>query len=417
MRLWRRLFSSSPERSSTVLPDRTGSLTGSLVAMEKAHPRLADALLGAVTAAVTVPWILRPVAHAGAGTWLLEAGLIVPLVWRRCKPQAVFVVLAAVAAVQWWTAISLTADVSLLIALYTIAAHRARVVAIAGAAVLEVGVIMATTRWILAGSWIRSLVFVSGLVAAAVLLGANLQSRRANLEALIERARRLEFERDQHARIAAAAERTRIAREMHDVIAHSLAVIITMADAAAAKLRREPDRAEEAIHNISDVGREALRETRRLLGVLRDDFADDGLTPQPTIAQLSALVDKLKATGLDAELSVDGEPFAIPPGAELAVYRIAQEAATNALKHAVAATALHLRLRYDVTGVDIMIANDGDIADVASRRHRDEALSGHGIAGMRERVSLYDGSLRAGPHPTGGWVVSAHLAIGAGLRS
>jgi signal transduction histidine kinase len=384
------------------------------VTLERAHPLAADTLLAALTAAVSVPWVLRPAIAAGPGTWMLEAALVIPLVWRRRHPQAVFAVLAAVAFIQWWSAIPLSADVSLLIALYTLAAHRTRFVAVAGAIVLEVGVIMATTRWVLAGSLIRSFVFVSGLVAAALLLGANLQSRRANVEALIERAERLEFERDQHARLAAAAERTLIAREMHDVIAHSLAVIVSMADGAAAKLRRDPDRAEAAIHSVSDVGREALRETRRLLGVLRDDSTSDGLAPQPTIAQLPALVDKLKTAGLHADLRIDGRPFAMPAGAELAVYRIVQEATTNTLKHAVAATAVHVCVHYDRPEVAVMITDDGIGLGLHVERGAGDLGSGHGLAGMRERVSLYHGTVVAGSSPEGGWVVSARLAAGAG---
>jgi hypothetical protein len=204
-RLTRRLLSDAPETAPAAQTGLPAEVVRRVGAMQRAHPQAADALLAAATAAVTVPWILRPAAHAGPGTWLLEAALVIPLVWRRRQPQVVFAMLAVVAAIQWWTSIPLTADVSLLIALYTLAAHRTRFVAVTGAVVLEAGVVLAVTRWVLAGSWERSIVFVSGLVAAALLLGIDLQSRRANIEALTERARQLEVERDQQARLAAAA--------------------------------------------------------------------------------------------------------------------------------------------------------------------------------------------------------------------
>jgi signal transduction histidine kinase len=404
--LGRKLLADEPETTPAAQSGVTAAVVRRAGALQRAHPQAADTLLAVVTAAATTPWILRPAAHAGAGTWLLQAALIIPLVWRRRQPQVVFGVLAVVAAIQWWTSIPLTADVSLLIALYTLAAHRTRFVAVSGAVVLEAGVGLAVTRWVLAGSWERSLVFVSGLVAAALLLGADLQSRRANIEALTERARRLETERDQQAKLAAAAERTRIAREMHDVIAHSLAVIVAMADGAAAKLRRDPDRSETAIRQVADVGREALRETRRLLGVLRDENGTAGYSPQPTIAQLAELVETIRAAGLETGLTVEGEPFPLPQGAELAVYRIVQEATTNTLKHAVAATTLGISLRYARPSVEITVVDDG-------RPRRDIVGEGHGIAGMHERVSLYNGTVTAGPGPTGGWAVFARLAVAA----
>ncbi len=388
-----------------------GDVWRRLADFDREHPQGADGLVALATAVISTPWLLRSQATAGASTWVLQAALIIPLIWRRRHPQGVFLVVAMVALVQWLVSIPLLADVSLLVALYTLAAHRTRLVAATGAAVLEVGVIMATTQWLLAGSWLRSFVFLSGLVAAALLLGANLQARRIHLEAAIERAERLEVERDQQVRLGAAAERTRIAREMHDVIAHNLAVIVTMADGAAAKLHREPDRAEAAINNVSEVGRQALRETRRVLGVLRDDTGVDGFAPQPGVAQIGILVEKLRATGLDTDLQIEGEPFAIPTGAELAVYRIVQEATTNTLKHAGMATELRIRLRYAAPEVEILVSDNGQRGASPP-----DSGDGHGIVGMRERVSLYSGTMSAGPAPAGGWLVRARLPVGSAAR-
>lgn len=258
---------------------------------------------------------------------------------------------AVVALVQWFTAQPLVSDVALLVALFTVSSERPWGTAAAAWAVLELGVVMASVRWDLAGSWIRSLVALCGLAAAALLLGVALRTRRARLAELTERAERLELERDQQAQIAVAAERTRIAREMHDVIAHSLTVIISMADGAAAKLEREPDRAGAAIKAVADVGRQAL--------------------------------------------------------GELAVYRIVQEAATNTLKHAPGARSLRIRLSFDRPRLRIEVLDDGP----SSAAPAAPLSGGHGIHGMRERVALYGGHVDAGPAAAGGWAVRATLTV------
>jgi signal transduction histidine kinase len=376
------------------------------VAWDRAHPELADGAAVVVLAGVSALWLVARTGD-GVGVWVAVAGLLVPLAVRRRRPVAVFAVLAAVAFVQWLTVEPLISDVALLVALFTVASERSWRLGAAAWAVMEVGVVLASLRWDLAGSWIRSLVALSGLAAVAALLGANLRSRRAHLAELTERAARLELERDQQAQIAAAAERTRIAREMHDVIAHSLAVIVAMADGAGAKLAREPDRAGAAIQAVSDVGRQALGETRRLLGVLRDQDGAVDLAPQPGLLRLDELVSQLRAAGLDAVLKLDGRRFEVTPGAELTVYRVAQEAATNTLKHAQRATGLRIRVVFDQPRVMVEVSDDG-----TGPPNRPPARGGHGLAGMRERVALYSGTVEAGPAPGGGWVVRACLTSG-----
>ncbi|MCU1492965.1 MAG: integral rane sensor signal transduction histidine kinase [Acidimicrobiaceae bacterium] len=378
------------------------------VAYDIAHPQLADTLAVACLAAASTPWLLSHT-HHGPAVWLCDVGLLVPLVWRRRQPVVVFALLAVVAFVQWLTAEALVTDVALLAALFTVAFERPLRTAIAAGTVLEAGVILASFRWSLAGSWIRSLVALSGLAAVALLLGAILRVRRAHLAELTERAARLELERDQQAQIAAAAERTRIAREMHDVIAHSLAVMVTMADGATAKLARDPARAGTAIQAISDVGRQALGETRRLLGVLRAEDKGPDLAPQPGLAQLEELMEQLRATGLKADLVKQGRPFDLPPGAELTVYRLVQEAGTNTLKHAPTATSFRVRLDFSHPRLLLEAVDDGPRVLA-----RNSGGAGHGIAGMRERVSLYGGTVDTGPSPDGGWVVRASLDATSG---
>ena len=375
-----------------------------------AHPLLVDVALAAVVAILATPWVL----HTGSsvGRWTFQAALVVPLVWRRRYPIAVFLTLSAVALTQWVVGDRLVADISLLVALYTVAELRPRHVALAAAGLLEVGVVMATFRWTLDDSWLRTLVFLSAMAAAPLLLGANVRGRRAHLATLVDRAKRLEHERDQHAQLAAVAERTRIAREMHDVLAHSLAVVIALADGAAAKLTHEPERAAAAIAHVSDIGRQSLRDTRRILGVLRSDDTPDPTTPVPNVSQLGDLIARVRATGLDVTLDVTGDRFTILPGAELTVYRVVQEALTNTIKHATGARSAHVELHYREAELEVVVSDDGPrlrpLAAVA------RATSGHGLAGMRERAAIYQGTVEAGPCVGGGWRVVARLPVDSG---
>jgi signal transduction histidine kinase len=391
----------------------TRSLAGSLRAAWRDHPQIVDTALAAGVAIVTTPWLFRH-DQTDAAVWVLQFGLIVPLIWRRRWPVGVFLALSAVALAQWLMSDRLPADLTLLVALATIAGNRSRRTALAAAGVLELGVIMAVTRWALAGSWIRSLVFLSGMVGAALLLGANLRSRRASMAALVERAERLEYESDQQARLAAVAERTRIAREMHDVLAHSLAVMISLADGAAAKIAVEPERAASAIAHVADLGRQSLRDTRNLLGILRPDGALEPIAPQPDIHQLDHLLEGVRATGLAATLTVSGQPFDVPPGAALSAYRIVQEALTNTLKHAPRARSVRVHLCYRAPDLGIEVADDGQLPWPDRNGVPAGRAKGHGLAGMRERAALHNGSVAAGPAPGGGWQVRADLPVGPG---
>ncbi len=379
---------------------------------DRRHPTAIDALAALAWMAVSVPWMILHTAH-GAMEWTFQVALVLPLIWRRRNPLAVFYALGAVALVQWFVSVPLLADGSLLVALFTVALYLPVRTALVAAAGLLVGVVLASVRWSLTDSWLTSVVGLTGLVAAAVLAGAALQIRQAHLVQLTERAARLELERDQQARIAVAAERTRIAREMHDVIAHSLAVIVTLADGAAAKLPRNPDRAAVAIRSIAQVGRDALGDTRRLLGVLREQQSSAEMSPQPGLDQLEGLINQLNATGLEATLTVSGHPFPLAPAAELTVYRLLQEAATNTLKHAQGTTRFEARLTYACPVVRVDASDDGRPAPARPELERSPSgrsdPGGHGIVGMRERVALYGGTLVSGPRPEGGWQVSATL--------
>jgi signal transduction histidine kinase len=239
------------------------------------------------------------------------------------------------------------------------------------------------------------------MVVAALFAGLTVRSGSAYLESLAERAARLEVERDQQAAIGAAQERNRIAREMHDIVAHSLSVVITLADAASVVSRSDPDRAVEAMEHASAVGRQALTDMRTMIGVLRTEEPALELGPQPDLAQLGELFERVRATGLEVTMDVVGQPFALGAAVELTVYRIVQEALTNTIKHA-SATEVHVVLRYAHRAVELTVTDDGPGTGRL-------APGGHGIEGMRERARLHGGSVRAGPTVGQGWMVRALL--------
>lgn len=332
--------------------------------------------------------------------------LCVPLVLRRRCPLPVFGFMCGVAAVQWWSGEVLVADAALLVAVYTVAATCDRRAALCAAGVLEGGALLAALRWAPAATWLTSFVFLSGMVTAAFVIGVYVGTRRAYLAALEDRARRAEHERDQQAQIAAAGERARIAREMHDIVAHNLSVMIALADGAAFAARTGSPAAEGAARQVSETGRQALTEMHRLLGVLRDAEPADSRVPQPGIDQLDDLVGQVRAAGLATSLTVAGQPFPLPGTAQLAVYRLVQEALTNVLKHADHPTAAHVRLRYQEPAVDLEITDDGGPAG-------EPAGGGHGLTGMRERAAMFAGEVQAGPRPGGGWRVAARLEAAA----
>jgi signal transduction histidine kinase len=250
------------------------------------------------------------------------------------------------------------------------------------------------------------LFFVASAGTAAVALGFAIRIRRAQLAALRERAVQLETERDQRSQLAAATERARVAREMHDIVGHSLSVIITLADGGGYAADAAPERSKEALRLIGDTGRSSLAELRRMLGVLREQTDEPSLSPQPGIADLDPLCRQIRAAGPQVEYRSSGALDALDTGVQLAAYRIVQEALTNTLKHAGPHTRIHLALRVDGTRLRITVRDTGP---PAGDRPVPSAGEGHGVIGMRERAALYGGTVTAGPVPGGGWAVAADL--------
>jgi len=305
-------------------------------------------------------------------------------------------------------------DFALLIALYTVAAHTSIRRCLAAVGIMEIGAVLVAMSWPYEGAALRVFVFISGMVTAAAVLGINTRTRRAYFATLEERARRLEFERDQQAQIAAATERASIAREVHDVVTHSLSVMVALTDGASYAVHTAPDRAAEAVAKASEVGRQAITDMQRVLGVLRGSAgaAMAELHPQPGLAQLDALLAEVRVAGLPVELVVSGARPDLSSGVELAVFRVVQEALTNTRKHAEPGASAKVRLDFDEDVIDVTVLDDGAVAPAATSA---DDIGGHGIAGMRERVAAFGGELEAGPRSTGrGWRVHAQVPVAAG---
>jgi signal transduction histidine kinase len=374
------------------------------------HSLAVDAGLAALVALVNVP----AVAESGAGmvgwSWFAVAHL--PLIWWRRAPVAVFWTIFAVALTSW---IGANADAAypvivILVAIYALARYRPLQYLWPAAAAVEV--ILAAT-WLLGALRWTDLATLTAVLTATMLLGVNVRTRRAYLVELEERTRRLERDRDQQAKLAAADERARIAREMHDIVAHNLAVMIALADGAALTAIAAPQRAADTLATISATGRQSLGDMQRLLGLLRDgDPAPAGprrLTPQPGLDDLDELVEQVRAAGMRVALIRQGALGVCGPGAGLAVYRIAQEAFTNTLKHAGPQATAQVRLCCTATEVDLEVTDDG--GHQPGRPPVDPPTRGHGLAGMIERAAAYGGQVEAGPLPGGGWRIRARLRL------
>ncbi|MCX4472118.1 histidine kinase [Micromonospora sp. NBC_01655] len=367
------------------------------------------------------------------GWWATGVGaaMAVVLLFRRTHPSAVTAVVAVLALVQvvaGWGPLAF--DVAVLIALYSVVkyAEKLRDGIVAGI-VAAVGVVLGALQIEGTVAWWATAIWFALVTGAVWLMGLNVRTRRLYVVSLEERATTLEREREAEARAAVAEERTRIARELHDVVAHSMAVMIVQADGARYMFDRDPETAREAVRVVADTGRQALEEMRRLVGVLRETSAPEpaaapavaagpdgvgasGLSGEPThrrpaLVELPELLDRFRAAGLRIDWRVTGEPPALPPGLELTVYRVVQEALTNALKHAGVGATVTLSLDHTPDAVAVRAVDDGRGRPPV----RPAPSGGHGLVGMRERVTVYDGSLTAGPRLAGGWQVEVRLPL------
>jgi signal transduction histidine kinase len=375
-----------------------------LYAWLRRHPSLVDSVLALVLGAFGL-------ATRGLAQGPFVLALVIPVVFRRKHPVGAFAVATAAGAAQVLVNVRPNmADVAIVVLLYTLAAYRPRQISVAGLAVCIIGSAAAVSRWapvrltLLDWIMVGSIMFAGPSLLAWV-LGDSMRYRRAYYASLEDRAARLERERDAQAQIAAAAERARIARELHDVVAHNVSVMVVQADGASYALAREPDKARQALAAIASTGRQALDEMRRMLGVLRSGDGETGLAPLPGIGQLGELLQQTRASGLAVAFAVEGVPAPLPGGVALAAYRIVQESLTNTRKHGGQNASAQVTLRYCEDMLVLRITDDGRGAAAAADG------AGHGLTGMRERVALYGGTLRAGPRPGGGYQVTARLPL------
>jgi signal transduction histidine kinase len=341
---------------------------------------------------------------------VLALTAVLPLVVRRRAPLLVTALVLVGAAGQVLAAggapATFASFVALMICVYTLAREAPRTALLAGVALVVAGVTGITLLQARVESF-EPFEFVYPLVyfGAAGALGALVRQRASRLTAVEGRARALEGELQREAEVAAAEERARIARELHDVVAHGLSLMVVQAEAAEEMLARSPEAAVQPLHRVQETGRQSLAEMRRLLGVLRTaDGGPPSTAPQPSLERIPELVAAAAAVGLSVDVERHGEPVELPPGLELAAYRIVQEALTNTRRHA-RATRACVRLRYRPDELHLEVTDDGRAA--AGTRE------GHGLIGMRERAALYGGTLDAGPAPGGGFRIAAVLPLGA----
>ena len=381
------------------------------------HPFLVDAALAVL--------LFFLVVTSGLGSddstsvvLVLSLALIAPLAWRRraTVPAAIAVTVAGLVELVVLSQF-LLANVAAPAMVYALAAYAPAVWRRAGLVVGLVGALLAADRYfgnvyLGVGSGYASLqgtvisaAAIAVLVLACWAMGSVKRGRLLREQGLRERAELLEVERDQEMALAASAERARIAREMHDVVAHSLSVVIAQADGGRYAGRTDPGAAIGALEQIAATGRTALTDMRSLLGVLREDGAQE-FAPQPDVAAITDLVADVQRSGLDVDLISEGTPVELAAGTQLAAYRITQESLTNVLKHAGPASRAWVRLHWREDALELSVLDDGRGA-AAVRETGDGG--GHGVLGMRERAALHGGRVDAGPRHGGGFGVHAVL--------
>jgi signal transduction histidine kinase len=371
------------------------------------HPFASDAALALVLLALVASEILTSHDYLTGSEWVYAPVaflMTVPLAWRRRAPLVVVaLVMGAFAAQSVLLDPTPTPDIELipaLVAVYSVGLHAGRSASYVGGLLsLVAGLI-----WLGVDDFLLPTVMFGG----AWFAGRLVQRRQLYAEVLEERTRVLEREQEANARIAAAEERFRLARELHDVVGHSVSVMVVQAGAERLALGDERPETRDAFLAIERTGREALAEMSRLLGLLRRE--DEGLTlaPQPSLADVESLVAAVRDAGVPVELRIEGARTALPAGLDVSAYRIVQEALTNVVKHAGDSPA-SVVIRYGTRALDIEVADEGNGASAVNGH-------GYGLAGMRERVALHGGTLEAGPRTDGGFLVKARLRVEAGMR-
>jgi signal transduction histidine kinase len=380
--------------------------------LRTAGPWVLDGVLAVVAAAggfalLATALPFDPGSPRSVAAYLLVAAHTLPIAVRRRFPLPTLAWALATGVGFAALGLNLVAlSFTILIYVYTAAAHCPRRVSLAG---------LAATEAVLLGVWLASpgaigdggTLVIDGLImVAAWWLGDGTRRRQEAVVAAQERAAELELAREELARRAVTEERLRIARELHDVVAHSMSIIAVQSGVGVHVLDSQPEEARKALVAVEATSRQALVEMRRLLGVLRQEAEPRGsLAPAPGLAEVEALAAEVARAGVRVEVRIEGTPAELPAGLDLSAYRIVQEALTNVVRHAGPATA-RVAVRYALDRVAVEVVDDGRGGELAGQDH-----GGHGIAGMRERAALYGGSLEAGRLPGGGFRVAATLPL------
>jgi signal transduction histidine kinase len=351
----------------------------------------------AASDAIDAPWPARA---------LFALGTTVPLIWRRRAPLAVLVVVLASLAIPD-AVYGMGDDASapfagVLVAAYASGAYTSRRDGRIAAGIIAAVVLLIALS--IGENVAGDAIFIGAILFAVWGAASVVRSRQELAGALAARTVELEHEREEKAKLAVAEERARIARELHDVVAHNLSIMVVQAGAERRALGDERPQTSQVLATIEETGRAAMAEMRRLLGMLRRSDDELALAPQPSLRHLDDLVEQVREAGMPVELRIEGQPRPIAPGIDLSAYRIVQEALTNALKHAGPAQA-RVTVRYGDSELDIEIADDGAGAT------GDAPFGGHGLVGMRERVALFGGDLATGRRLGGGYAVRARLPL------
>jgi signal transduction histidine kinase len=344
----------------------------------------------------------------GLVSYLAAPFWTVPLAWRRSRPVAVALVVACANVVEVGVGgehDSIVFLAAFLIIAYSLGAHATRIRAMVSGLVMlaATGSVSQAAQPVptSARDWASTVAGDAALIFVPFLLGLVLRQQRQRAETLEQLTVQLEREREERASAAVAEERTRIARDLHDEVAHAMSVIAVQADAAEGALAHDPRLVERPLLAIRDTARQALGDMRRVLGMLRADTAAE-LAPEPGLARASALLEQARTGGLDVQLRVEGEPTPLPPALDVTAYRVLQEALTNVRKHA-GAQRVEVVLRYSSSAIGIDVVDDG--AGTSSGPG-----TGRGLAGIRERVALFGGEFVAGPR-TRGFAVRVTLPL------
>jgi signal transduction histidine kinase len=337
---------------------------------------------------------------------LVIPAMTAPLALRRRLPLVCF---AAVMATVAWSSLALGGAEATsfflvaLVAVYSAAANGVRPAAVLALAAAAVTVHELRDPHV---RGVGDVVWAAGFVGLGWLFGLAVRGRHRRIHSLERETVRLEADREERARAAVAAERARVARELHDIVAHAVSVVVVQAQAGQRLAGVDDARTRQSLESIEETARTALDEMRRLLGMLREVEAAS-LAPQPGLDTLDALVAQVREVGLPVTVEVEGEPVRLAPGVDLSAYRVVQEGLTNALKHA-AESDVRVRVRYAADRVELEVADDGGGA-----AHDGDGRGGHGLVGIRERIELYGGTMESGRRPEGGWLLRARLPLRA----